>query len=418
MSDRLKLILQILGFIIIIILLAWGVWAVFFRTPGRSIVPLRGPRVEEPTGLPQIGVGPSGRVIDIDIRTPSTLVPEPELLGQDRPDVVAAGGRTLVDTITQSRSEFSTLSSNGMFNYYDPRDERFYRLSPSGGEPVPLSSEVFRSVQDATFSNNGNSAILEFPDRSNIYYNFDTGVRATLPLQAQEFVFSPDDDQLAYEYIGEAEDDRWIITATPDGQGQQLIQPLGKESRNVAVNWSPNNQVIATFREPTSGLGEEVFFIGFNNENYLSLQTNGLGFEGEWSPKGKQVLYSVYSEGTNYNPVLHIAGAEGDNIGLGNRSLRIQTWPDKCAFASEDEVYCAVPQFLDEGSGIFREQTFSTPDTIYKIDLINNISSPIAFPETESRSSFTIEQIMVADDGSELYFTDRVNGRIHKLQLR
>jgi hypothetical protein len=305
-----------------------------------------------------------------------------------------------------------------MFNYYDLSDEKFYRISPSGGAPLELSGEAFRSVQDVTWSNQGSSAILEFPDGSNIYYNFDTGARATLPQQAQEFSFSPDDDGLAYEYIGEAVDDRWIIASNPDGQGQELIQPLGRESRNVKVNWSPNNQVIATFREPTSGLGEEVFLIGFNNENYLSLQTNGLGFEGDWSPKGKQVLYSVYSENTNYNPVLHIAGAEGDNIGLGNRSLRIQTWPDKCAFEDEDVVYCAVPQFLEEGSGIFREQTLSTPDTIYKIDLVNNVSSPIAFPESESRSSFTIETMSVSEDGSELYFTDRVSGRIHRLKLR
>ena len=130
------------------------------------------------------------------------------------------------------------------------------------------------------------------------------------------------------------------------------------------------------------------------------------------------MLYSVYNEATNYNPALYIAGAEGDNIGLGNRSLRIQTWPDKCVFASEETVYCAVPQYLDSGSGIFPEQSYSSPDTIYKIDLINNSSAPIAFPETEGRSSFTIDKMMVSDDGRQLYFVDRVSGRIHSMRLR
>ena len=31
--------------------------------------------------------------------------------------------------------------------------------------------------------------------------------------------------------------------------------------RNVNVNWSPTGQVIATYREPTSSEGEEVFFV-------------------------------------------------------------------------------------------------------------------------------------------------------------
>ncbi|PIQ80359.1 MAG: hypothetical protein CO042_03505 [Parcubacteria group bacterium CG_4_9_14_0_2_um_filter_41_8] len=415
MSDRTKLILKILGFIAIVLIMAWIIWALFFKAPSQSYIPGRTTQTQEQGQLPQTQEGPGGQVIDTTQR-PSTLVPEetPQAPG---PDIVASGSRTLAKQITPTRADFSAMTSSGNFNYYDWRDEKFYRVTP-GSNPSLLSDEIFRSVESAAWSHNGDTAILEFPDKSNIYYNFETGQQATLPREAQEFTFSPDDNQLAYEYIGASEDDRWIITSSPDGQGQQLIQPLGKESRNVKVDWSPNNQVIATYRNPTSSFGEEVFFIGFNEENNLSLQTNGIGFEGAWSPKGKQILYSVYNESTNYNPVLYISGAEGDNIGLGNRSLQVQTWPDKCSFASEDTVYCAVPQYLDQGSGIFREQTQTVPDTIYKIDLINNQSTPIAFPETENQSSFTIENIMISDDGSELYFTDRVSGRINSIRLR
>ncbi len=415
MSDRATFILKVIGFIAIVILLGWGMWALFFRSPGTSVAP---GRVVSPVPgqLPDVGAGPGGRVVDT-AADQRNLAPEPSAEPVP-PDVVAAGGRTVVASLTPSRAEFNTLTANGSLNYYDARDERFYRINPAGGTPIPLSDQVFRSVSDVSWSNNGDSAVLEFPDGSNIFYDFGRGIQATLPPEAQEFSFSPDDGQLAYEYIGESESDKWIVVSNPDGQGEELVQALGRESRNVAVNWSPNNQAIATFREPTSSEGEEVFFVGFNNENFLSLQTNGLGFEGAWSPSGKQILYSVYSAATNYNPALHIAGAEGDNIGLGNRSLRVSTWPDKCSFASEEIVYCAVPQFLNEGSGIFREQTFGTQDTIYKIDLISNSAQPVAFPESEGGSSFTIETMAVSKDGQELYFTDRVSGRIHKLRLR
>jgi hypothetical protein len=416
MSDKTKLILKIIGFVIIIILIAWGLWAMFFKSPGASYIP--GRSIPISTGqLPDILEGQGGTIIDISQQVPTTLVPEPETLAI-APDVVATGGRTIVNSITPSRADHYSQSKNGMLNYYDARTEKFYRISPKGGSPTLLSDEVFRNVQQVTWANSSDSAILEFPDGSNIYYNFENGNKATLPTEAREFSFSPKDDSLAYEYIGENKDDRWIITSNTDGQGQQLVQPIGTESLNVKVDWSPNNQVLATFREPTSSLGEEVFFIGFNNENFVSLQTNGIGFEGKWSTKGKQILYSVYSESSNYNPILYISGAEGDGIGLGNRSLRIQTWPDKCAFESEEYIYCAVPQFLNQGSGIFREQTIGTADTIYRIDLVNNVSEPIAFPETQSRSSFTIENMQVSEDGTELYFTDRVTGRIHVMQLR
>lgn len=415
MHPRITVLLQITGFVLAVVIIGWGIWAVFFRAPGAPIVP----GILEPAGeggrLPEIGEGPSGQVIEPT--GPSTLIPEPaESAGE--PDAVAAGGRTLASPLTQERVAFPSLAAGGNFRYYNESDGRFYRLSSSGGEPVLLSNERFPSVEKVTWSGSGERAVLEFPDGSNIVYNFSTGERATLPRAASEFSFSPDEQSLAYEYLPANADDRWVIVSDTSGQGQQFVQPIGRESVNIQVAWSPNNQVVATYREPTSSAGEEVFFIGLAGENFLSLQTGGLGFTGAWSPTGKQMLYSVYSEGTNYNPVLYIAAAEGEDIGRNNRSLRLSTWPEKCVFSGEETLYCAVPQSLEQGSGIFPELAANVPDSIYKIDLVSNAAVPLALPEAESGSSFAVEQLLLSEDGSELYFTDRVNGFIHRLRLR
>lgn len=415
MSPRTKLILQITGFILAIIFIGWLVWAVFFRSSGAPLIPGQtGPT--EQGSLPTIGEGGQPNVVQEGGN--SLLVPEAPT-PEAGPSAVASGGRTTVEALTDSRAEFSTLSAaGGNFNYYDERDGRFYRLSPNGGEPVKLSDEVFNNVQNVTWAAKSDSAVLEFPDGSNIFYNFKTKEKATLPKAAQDFSFSPTDDQIAYKYVGQAEADRWIVTSAPNGQGQTLVNPIGDEFNRVAVSWSPTNQVVATYRNVTSSAGEEVFFIGRNDENFKSLQTNGLGFKGEWSPSGDQILYSVYSQGTDYNPELFIAGGSGDNIGAGNRSLRLSTWPDKCAFAGESLLYCAVPQSLEQGSGLYPELAANVPDTIYKVDLNTNVASPIAFPEAGNQSSFTVNKLMVAPDKSQLYFTDQVTGRIQRLRLR
>jgi len=385
----------------------------FFRAPGASLIPGQGAVTIGPGGLPVIGQGGERNLVGEGV---SLL--EPELApAASQPDTVARGGATRVDSLTPSRADFSALSAKG-FNYYNENDGRFYRLSDKGGEPVLLSDEVFKSVQNTTWSGSGDKAVLEFPDGSNISYDFKTKVKATLPKAAQDFSFSSNGEALAYEYIGEGVDDRWIVASAPNGEGQELIQALGDEARNTQVAWSPNNQVVAMYREPTSALGEEVFFIGLNNENFLSLQTNGIGFKGKWSPTGEQILYSVYSEKTNYNPMLHIAGAQGDNIGAANRALKIATWPDKCVFQTETLLYCAVPQNLPQGSGLYPELSAGTTDTIYKIDLESNLAAPIAVPQSGDNATFSIDNLMIAPAGNELYFTDQVSGRINRLRLR
>lgn len=414
MSPRVKLLLQIGGFIVVVVLISWAIWALFFRPPKVVVAPK--PEAGRAGQLPQIGEGPAGRVVEPETGQP-LLEPEKPLLEPEQPSQVAAGGRTRVDVITDSRAEFPALSGNG-FSYYDSRDGRFYRISRAGGEPILLSEEQFPNVESATWGQSGEKAILEFPDGANIFYNFKTKEKATLPRQAEDFAFTDREDRLAYKYVGDSFDDRYLVVSEPNGQGQEIVRPLGDEVNNVQVAWSPNNQVVATFRESVSAAGEEVLFLGLHNENWLTLQTNGIGFEGEWSPEGKQMLYSVYNAASGYRPGLYIAGAEGDNIGLGNRSLKVQTWPDKCAFTSETLLYCAVPQNLPEGSGLYPELAQSAADAIYKIDLTNNLSTPVAFPETAGMPSFNVQKLMLSPEGNELYFTDRVTGRINRLRLR
>lgn len=413
MAPRLKLLLQISGFVAVVALIAWALWAVFFRAPGASLVPGADAPGEQGS-LPPIGEGQGGRVVD----ELTTSLLEPEAAAPIAAvDTIARGGRTEVENITRQRSDFFTLSNNG-FNYYNQTDGRFYRVSKNGGEPVMISDEAFPAVEKVTWDSPGDRAVLEFPDGSNIYYDFKTKERATLPKAGRDFDFSAGSEALSYKYMGQNEDDRYLVVSTPNGQNQELVQALGDKGYNVQVNWNPNNQVVATYRESTSAAGEEVFLIGLNGENFRSLQTNGLGFKGAWSPAGEQILYSVYSAETNYNPVLHVAGAKLDDVGAANRSLRLQTWPDKCAFAEETLLYCAVPRGLEQGSGIYPEIANTVPDVIYKIDLKSNLSTPVALPEKSDGETINVQNMVVSEDGRELYFTDRVSGSIMKLRLR
>ena len=76
MSERLKKILQIVGFILIIVIIAWAIWAVFFRSEGEPIIPGTGPGGPGVGGFPEIGPGSGGIVVDPETGLPKYLVPE------------------------------------------------------------------------------------------------------------------------------------------------------------------------------------------------------------------------------------------------------------------------------------------------------------------------------------------------------
>ena len=159
---------------------------------------------------------------------------------------------------------------------------------------------------------------------------------------------------------------------------------------------------------------QEVYFIGLNDENFKSTIIEGRGFQPEWSPKGDQLVYSVYSSDNDMKPQLWIVDAQGDNIGNDRRRLNIETWAEKCTFAGQSKMYCAVPDSLPEGAGLFPELAKSTKDNLYQIDINTGLKKLVAVPD----GSYNMSNIIVSDSGDNLFFTDNNTQKLYKIKLK
>ncbi|MEI6597342.1 MAG: hypothetical protein WCL13_04030, partial [bacterium] len=189
---------------------------------------------------------------------------------------------------------------------------------------------------------------------------------------------------------------------------------LGDKDATVYPSWSPNNQTVAMYTEGVNYDQQKVYFVGLNQENFKALTIEGRGFEPKWSPKGDNLLYSVYSSTSDLKPELWIASAQGENIGVGRDKLDIQTWANKCVFSSATEIYCAVPESLEEGAGLFSDLAKNTKDNLYKIDTKTGLKKLIAIPDGD----FTMSDLIVSDNGYYLYFIDTKTEKINKIKLK
>jgi hypothetical protein len=158
---------------------------------------------------------------------------------------------------------------------------------------------------------------------------------------------------------------------------------------------------------------QEIYFVGLNGENFKSTMIEGRGLETQWSTTGDRLLYSVYSTRDNLNPRLWLVDASGDTINNNRRSFDLQTWASKCTFASNTEIYCAVPETLERGSGLYPELADKTKDDLYKIDLSAGTKKLIAVPD----GAYNISQVLVDENQDYLYFTDKQTDLIYKIKL-
>lgn len=402
MSPKTKRILLIIGFIGIVILLAFLIVTVLFRAPSVTVEPE--PGVEQGTGsLPgaqtgQPNVIPGGEGGE-----------EPGVL---QPSQVAEGGLTFVTRLTASEVTAPNINGNSLA-YYDPADGKFYTID-ANGNVIALSNATFPEAESVLISDNAQVAAIEFPDGSNVIYDFSTESQTTLPSHWEDFDFSPDSDEVITKSVGIDPGNRSLVTTSIDGSQTDVIAPLGSNEDFVTVNWSPNNQIVGFSETGTvqSGFGRnQIYLIGADGEEHGALIVEGGNFEALWSPNGSHILYSVAYSGNQNRPSLWYSNATGQ-AGSERKKFDVETWVNKCTFYDASTVYCAVPRETPRESGIDHSMV-TAYDDVYAIDIDSGRTILIAEPATDLRMT----DLFVSADQSILYFRDQ-SGRLNSIRLR
>jgi hypothetical protein len=418
-SPRFKKIIIITIFLALIGFFGYLLWKLFFTSnvivPGGQTT-----TTSSVSGLPSAGLGGnnigditgSGNLPGGETATSSGTpvgTPNPEA---SAPSKTATGGITSVSPLIGSQVLNPTVSSDGSVRYYNKDDGLFYKLDDSGNV-VKMSDKVFHEADSVTWSPSGDKAIITYPDKSKIMYNFSTEKQVTLPSYWEGFSFSGDSEQIVAKSIGTDVENNWLIVAGSDGTKATALEDIGANAATVYPSWSPNNQIVAMYTKGVDFNRQEIYFVGLNGENFKSTMVEGRGLEYQWSTEGDTLLYSVYNTTDEMKPRLWIVDASADTIGENRRSFNLQTWASKCTYATDTEIYCAVPEELEAGSGMFPELADKTKDNLYKIDLKTGTQKLIAIPD----GAYNVSQIVVPEAQNALYFTDKSTQLIYKVDL-
>lgn len=417
MSPLLKRSLLIAGFVLVTVGFLAAIFFVFFR-PSDS-TSNQNQNTANTNGLPGIGNG------NINATTNDNVNALPNVNGAAidlPPSTIADGGPTATETVVSAQaSGLVAAGDQAGLQYYDGKTGKFYRLSPDGLSKTELSDAVYRDVEKLNWSPDGNQAILEFPDQTKVLYNFTSKKQTTLPKELNDFSFGPSSDKIVSKYLDSSNtDNQWLIVSNPDGSSSLSVEHLGANADKVASAWSPNNQIIATYQKTVNSDQSEVIFLGAQGENFPSVTIEGRGFIPKWAPDGRRLLYSAYSEVTDDIPHLYIMNGTSSTLGSGLFDLGLDTTADKCTFSSSGtSVFCAVPYYLNAGSGPQPELSAGVPDNIYRIDLSTGQSTLIARPVDSNRNQrFSATNLQLAGGDSFLYFTDAATGSVEKIRIR
>ncbi len=410
MNERTKKLLLVGGFILSVFVIAFVLYYLFFRPSAPPQPASVEPPSQATTGtLPASITGQIERIKEEQEGTGGT--------GLKPADLVAKGGVTQTTQLTTAAIYNPTIGNDGeSINYYSAADGRFYKVN-ARGEVAALSDAQFTQAQSVEWNKDSKKAVIEFPDGTNLVYDFDSKKQVTLPKHWEDFDFSPVTDELIAKSLALDPNNRSLVISSDDGSRVQSIQALGTNEDKVKVSWSPNDQVVAfadTAPALEGGLDRKVIYpVGKNQENFKGLVVEGLNFDSLWSPSGKQLLYSVTGDYSNNKPLLWIVDATSATMGENRASLGLNTWVDKCAWSSGSTIYCAVPIDLPPNAGLRRSLYADKNDALYKIDLTTGRSNLVAIPAQAT----PINSLTISKDESLAYFTNKA-GKLELIHLK
>lgn len=400
-------------FLLSVVGIGFALYWAFFRSEPIVVAPSVEP--SSPTNTETSGTLPglSGERPTEDSNSPDTGD------GLSEASDIANGGPTTTTELSNGPVYETTLSSDGTgVNYYSKADGRFYRIDEDGNV-TSLSEKQFPNVETVTWDRDSEKAVLEFPDGSNVVYDFTNEKQVTLPNHWKDFDFSPTGDEIIAKSMGLDPDNRYLVTVNSDGSNVRAFQALGENESKVQVAWSPNDQVIAFADTATSAYSANldrkiIFPVGKNKENFKGLVIEGLGFQPSWSPSGKKLLYSASGAYSSYRPLLWVVDGTPNNMGENRKSIQLNTWAEKCTWSSSVELYCAVPNALPANAGLQPGLFEAQPDSLYRVNIETGLNTRVAQPQTDT----TMTNLSVAKDGSVVYYKNAQTGELEKIKLK
>lgn len=306
-------------------------------------------------------------------------------------------------------TDFSTISPS-----LNPQEDRVFFYKKDGGAlfSADFSGQIQEKISNLTIVGLLETIWSPKKDRGAVVYldndelksfiHIGTSSWAVLPKDIKSLAWSPDGKTLAY------------LVADPTGTNLIVTDQTGKNPKTIfstplpasTINWPIKDKI--SFLTPPSGLTEGGLFV-FSRADETFKKVLGLhfGLTTTWSPDGTKIA-AASTDRKGKNPTLSIFDASGQELFASN----LQTIPEKCVWAGNKILYCAVPKLLTPNwvwPDDYLSGSANTQDRLVRLDL--DTKSSVVLSDF-SDDPLDISSLVITQKQNWLFFVDRNTGAL------
>lgn len=308
-------------------------------------------------------------------------------------------------------------------------DKIYYHLALSGKinglklsdltEQIIVDEEI-AGIERVIWSPQKTKAILKIKKdgKENFYlYDYEAKMNKVLKDGLDDVAWTDLGNQIVYKYYDGKTKERSLNVADPDGTNWKKIADIA--FRRIFIAPVPKTPAVSFWNEPNAFEETSLQSVSVLGGETKKIFAGKFGADYKWSPDGEKLLIT-FSDAK---------GATKMNLGIANKNggefrvLDIPTLASKCLWSADSKsFYYAMIGAVPEGAVMpndYLSRKVSTSDTFWKVDIESGKKERLVeLAEMEKVGlSFDAENLLLAPEGDYLFFVNRKDGLLYRIEL-
>lgn len=320
-----------------------------------------------------------------------------------------------IQSITQEKAFWPIFDENKNKVIYFNSEGNLFESGVNGEDINKISDLTLNNLIKIIWSPMEKERILAIFNENGLVkkylYDYQTGSSISLNSNIQWVNWSPDGKKIVYQYHNPKSEESDISISNPDGSGWKNIFKTRLD--NLIIDWPIKDKI--SIMTPVSGLSQGLLYtINPNNSDFQRILSDLFGLNIKWSPKADKILFTnTNADGKNLT--LSVADSNGQNI----KSLDSATIVEKCAWSLDNKnIFCAVPRNLSVNAiwpDDYYKNKLVISDDFYQINTETSNKNRII--ELGRESAIDAQNLFLSPKEDYLFFTDRANGKLHRIKI-
>lgn len=301
--------------------------------------------------------------------------------------------------------------------YYSSENGKTFQVGIDGKNKGTISTKELPDLSLVFWSPDKTKVITKFSQAGAAvrFYFYDYAAGRGVQLKSNiDSIAWESNNKIFYKYYNPSSKERSLNISNPDGT--EWVKILDLDLKDVRISRVPQTSLVSFWTVPdanTKTILRSASLVGTDDK---TLFREKFGADYKWNGSGTKILMSHTDDADKSKIRLALI----NNMGGEYKNLEIPTLAAKCAWSTDNQtVYYALPGSIPDNSVMpndYMEKKFTTADTFWKVDTATGEKNRLIELNKIPGKLDAMDLFLNADE-SLLFFTNRVDGKLYRIDL-